>query len=205
MTQLSNGRGELAALDELASRDAAVRRALERYGAPAMWVRAPGFATLLRSIVEQQVSLASAGAMFQRLEEAISDVTPRAFLRLDDEELRVVGLSRQKMRYGRELARALLDGTLDLDVLDTLSDAEARRRLQALPGIGPWTCDMYLLMALRRPDVWPAGDVAVAGGARRILELAERPAPSELRRIGERWRPLRSAAALLCWHVYRQP
>ena len=187
---------------ELAEADESIASIVARYGPPPFWARQPGFATLLLLILEQQVSLASARAAFDRVDVRVGGVRPEALLELSDAELREDGFSRQKARYARALAEALLDGTLDLDGLVRLDDSGVRQALVALPGIGPWTAEVYLLSALRRPDTWPVGDIALQEAARRALALAERPTPLELEQIGERWRPHRATAARLLWHLY---
>jgi len=189
----------------LAAREPALGAVLARLGPPPLWDRPPGFATLLHIILEQQVSLASARAAFERLKLALApEVTPRAFLGLDDAQLLAVGFSRQKTRYGRELARALLEGRLDLDDLAGLQDAAARAALTALKGIGPWTAEIYLLMVLLRPDAWPRGDLALASAARTLFDLPALPGPTELERMAEAWRPHRAVAARLLWSHYLQ-
>jgi len=148
------------------------------------------------------VSLASALAAFRRLEAAADPLTPDRFLRLTDAELLAIGFSRQKARYGRALSRALVDGSLDLDSLAALDDAEVHRALEAIPGIGRWTSTIYLLMVLGRPDVWPAGDMALATAVAEAKGLDHRPDPGEMEILGEAWRPWRSVAARLFWHDY---
>ncbi|MGL6280256.1 MAG: DNA-3-methyladenine glycosylase family protein [Gaiella sp.] len=197
-----NERAFRTAVRRLCAGDPALARIVERFGAPPLWRREPGFATLVLLILEQQVSLASAKAAFDRLAAELGVVDPRGVLSLDDATLRRVGFSRQKTRYARALAEALLDGSLDLAALPSLSDEEARRRLIALPGIGPWTADVYLLACLNRPDLWPVGDVALQAAAQQALGLESRPIAVELDEIGERWRPYRSVAAQLLWHLY---
>jgi DNA-3-methyladenine glycosylase II len=132
-----------------------------RHGPPPLWARPPGFGTLIHIILEQQVSLASARAAYDRLVLRLGELTPRGVLESTDEELRADGFSRQKNRYVRALAAALEDGALDLVAVAALDDAEVRTALVALPGIGPWTAEVYLLSALRRPDTWPTGDIAL--------------------------------------------
>ena len=153
-------------------------------------------------VLEQQVSLASARAAFDRLVRATDPLTPQRFLRLTDAELLAIGFSRQKARYGRAIATALVEGSLDLDALAGMSDEAAQQALEAIPGIGRWTSTIYLLMVLGRPDVWPAGDMALAAAVAEAKGLAVRPAAAELALIGEVWRPWRSVAARLFWHDY---
>jgi DNA-3-methyladenine glycosylase II len=191
-----------AAVLELAARDADLAGIVERHGPPPLWAREPGFGTLLHIVLEQQVSLASAQAAFDRLLAATDPLTPDRFLGLTDDELLAIGFSRQKARYGRTLAAAVADGSLDLHALEAVPDDEVDAALQALPGIGPWTATIYLLMVLRRPDVWPVGDIALQESARTVKHLDRRPDPTALSAIGEPWRPWRSVAARLLWHDY---
>ncbi len=167
-----------------------------------MWDRASGFGTLLHIVLEQQVSLASARAAFDRLTAAADPLTPARFLGFSDAELLAIGFSRQKARYGRALASAIEARTIDLDRLATLDDEAATRALEAIPGIGPWTSTIYLLMVLGRPDVWPVGDIALATAIADVKGLGHRPAPEEMAVFGEAWRPWRSVAARLFWHDY---
>jgi DNA-3-methyladenine glycosylase II len=153
-------------------------------------------------ILEQQVSLASAKAAFDRLVAATAPLSPEAFLRLTDAELLAIGFSRQKARYARALAVGILDGSLDLDAVATLDDDAAQVALEAVPGIGRWTSTIYLLMVLGRPDVWPSGDIALATAVAQAKGLPARPDPETLTLIGEAWRPWRSVAARLLWHDY---
>ena len=167
-----------------------------------MWDREPGFPTLLHIVLEQQVSLASAQAAFDRLRAAADPLTPARFLELTDAELLAIGFSRQKARYGRALAEAIESGALDLDALAGLDDEAVHRALQAIPGIGPWTSTIYLLMVLGRPDVWPAGDIALAAAVGEVKGLGHRPDAVEMVELGAAWRPWRSVAARLFWHDY---
>jgi DNA-3-methyladenine glycosylase II len=177
-------------------------RIAREHGTPPMWEREPGFATLVLIILEQQVSLASARAAFERLLDAASPLTPESFLARDDAALRGFGFSRQKASYSRLVARAVASGELDFDVLASLDDEAARATLKRLKGVGPWTAEIYLLRALRRPDAWPAGDLALQLAAREIKRLPARPTTAELEELGERWRPWRSVAARLLWQHY---
>jgi DNA-3-methyladenine glycosylase II len=186
----------------LADRDPDLAQILEALGLPPLWAREPGFPTLVLIILEQQVSLASARAAYERLLAATSPLTPKRFLELDDVRLKAIGFSRQKTAYGRHLARAILDGRLDLEALEAIDDAAARSTLTQIKGIGPWTADIYLLRALRRPDVWPSGDLALAVAVQGIKGLASRPTPDEMDAHGKDWRPWRAVAARLLWHYY---
>lgn len=167
-----------------------------------MWDRQPGFATLLQIILEQQVSLASAKACFDKLASHLGEVTPAALLTLNDAVMKDIGFSRQKARYARHLSEAVLERTLDLDSLRHLPDAEVRAELIKLKGIGEWTCSIYLLMALLRPDVMPKGDIALHAAYQKLAGLRSRPDPDEFIALAERWKPFRSVAARLLWHYY---
>ena len=191
-----------SAVDGLAVRDPDLGTVIARFGRPPLWDREPGFPTLVHLILEQQVSLASAKAAFDRLLATADPLTPGAFLRLDDAELLAIGFSRQKTRYARALARAVGSGELDLDGLADADDAEVDRRLTALPGIGPWTATIYRLMVLRRPDAWPVHDIALAQAIAEVRGLAARPAPAEMMALAEGWRPWRAVAARILWHHY---
>jgi DNA-3-methyladenine glycosylase II len=186
----------------LARRDADLARVVRAHGPPPLWQRRAGFATLVHIILEQQVSLASARAAFERARALARPFTPANFLLLDDRELRVAGFSRQKTGYCRNLARAILDGNLELRTLAGLEDDEVRRQLTAVTGIGAWTADIYLIMALGRPDVWPLGDIALAQAARELKRLSTRPSGLEMAALGESWRPWRAVAARVLWHHY---
>ncbi len=194
--------GLAAGVAILAARDADLAGIVARHGPPPLWDRAPGFATLVHIVLEQQVSLASAQAAFDRLRAAADPLTPDRFLELSDAELLAIGFSRQKARYGRALATAVAEGSLDLDGLDSLDDDAVHGSLQAIPGIGPWTSTIYLLMVLGRPDVWPVGDIALAESVGQVKGLGRRPDAAEMARLGEAWQPWRSVAARLFWHDY---
>jgi len=190
------------ALEELARRDRDLAAILARLGPPPMWLRTPGFPTLVQIILEQQVSLASAKAAFDRLSSELSTVTPQRFLKLNDRKLKRIGFSRQKTRYCRELANALVAGRLDLNSLRKMSDEAVTEELVKLKGIGPWTANIYLLMALRRPDVWPGNDLALATAVQKVKRMRARPVPSKMESLGRQWRPWRAVAARLFWHHY---
>ncbi len=191
------------AVGHLSDRDADLAAVVEAFGTP-VWRRRPqGFRTLLYLILEQQVSLASARATFEKLVARLgADPEPRIFLALDDDDLRAVGFSRQKMRYGRALAEAVADGRLKPERLRRCDDETVKGTLTQLPGIGPWTADIYLMEALGRPDIWPVGDLALAVGAEKVKRLAGRPDQAALTDLGEAWRPWRAVAARIVWHYY---
>jgi DNA-3-methyladenine glycosylase II len=192
----------LIAVRALATADPALAASVERFGPPPLWAREPSYATLVHLILEQQVSLASARAAFDRLEVALAGtIEPTAFLGLSDADLRAIGFSRQKAGYARDLAGALADG-FDLEGLADLSDDEVRTNLMRFRGIGRWTADIYLIMCLRRPDVWPHGDQALATAAHELLELPALPTFDELEIRAGSWRPHRATAARILWHHY---
>jgi DNA-3-methyladenine glycosylase II len=173
----------------------------EKYGTPPLWDREPGFATLLQIILEQQVSLASAKACFDKLCARVGDVTPEALLRSTDAELKKDGFSRQKTSYARHLSEAMLEKRIDLDSLQTRPDTEVKAELMKLKGVGEWTSDIYLLMAMLRPDVMPKGDIALHTAWHK-LSGEPRPAAEDFLVIAERWKPYRSVAARMLWHFY---
>jgi DNA-3-methyladenine glycosylase II len=189
-------------LSFLSKCDPALARILNALGPPPMWTRKPGFPTLVHLILEQQVSLASARAAMNRLRAAASPLTPRSFLELDDAMLRMIGFSRQKTVYCRHLAQTILEGKLNLAALHKLDDLAVRAELVKIKGVGAWTADNYLLMALRRPDVWPSGDLALAVAVQEIKRLKSRPTEKELEAFSHRWQPWRAVAARLLWHYY---
>ncbi len=190
-----------AAIDELVSADSHLAAVVDRWGRPTPFRRPPTFATLVLLILEQQVSLSSAAAAFRRLED-LGPVTPASVLSREDETLRAVGFSRQKARYARALAAHVSSGDLDLAAIVELSDDDVRTALTAVPGIGPWTADVFLMSSLGRPDLWPVGDRALRIGTAEALKLPAPPDERELIAIGVRWKPRRSTAALIIWHGY---
>lgn len=184
----------------LSTKDKHLAKIYKTYGKPPSWQREPGFATLIQIILEQQVSLASAKAAYDKLASHI-EVTPENFLRLDDATLKSLFFSRQKTRYGRALAQAVVDG-FRLEHLHTKSDDEIRNELIKLPGIGNWTIDIYLIMALNRPDVLPVGDLALRIAVKEIKSLRQNPTAEELIKLAKPWQPYRSYATKLLWHYY---
>lgn len=189
-------------LDFLSQQDSDLARVLVAYGAPPLWARETGFATLVQIILEQQVSLSSARAAFGRLQGAVSKLEPEKFLKLGDAQLKEIGFSRQKSRYCRELSVAIVENRFAIDALEAMSDDDAKHELMTLKGIGRWTAEIYLLMALRRPDIWPSGDLALAKAAQQVKALDAIPEQDELEALAQAWRPWRAVAARLLWHHY---
>lgn len=191
-----------ASLDAIAAIEPGFMAALARVGYPAPRVREPGYETLLRTIVGQQVSVAAAAAVWRKLEAELGvGCPPDVLLASDFDSLRACGLSRQKQGYARSLAELILSGELDLHVLPA-DDEEAIAQLVRIKGIGRWSAEIYLLFAEGRPDIWPAGDLAVQIEVGRILGLPERPSEKATRALAEAWRPHRGAAAIMAWHHY---
>jgi DNA-3-methyladenine glycosylase II len=188
------------AAEALAARDRGLARLYKLHGSPPMWARRPGFPTLLRIILEQQVSLVSGRSMFRRLKSSIEPFTPEAFIESGEAYLRSLGVTRQKAHYCVQVAHAFAGG--HLHELGRMNDEEAHATLLSIEGVGPWTANIYLLMALRRPDIWPDGDVALATAVAKLRKLNHRPAFTELAQIAEAWRPFRSVAARMLWQYY---
>ena len=192
----------LRGVKELVARDRDLARVVQRFGPPPLWGRRPGFAALVRIILEQQVSLASARAAYTRLKATAGRVTPYRIARLSDNRIRRAGLTRQKAWYCRNLAQCIVDGKLTLNHLLYFDELTGRSKLLQVPGIGPWTADIYLLMVLRRPDVWPYGDLALAKAAQQVKRLRSSPTQERLKRIARAWAPWRAVAARILWHAY---
>ncbi len=192
-----------AALDALVQQDARLAT-IEPLAGPLPWrVRPSGFPGLLQAIVAQQISMAAAHAIWRRLAALPGALEPAGLAALDDAALVGAGLSRPKVAHARALAAAFLDGRLSLDALSGLDDTAAVAAITAVRGLGPWTAEVYLLFAHGRADVFPAGDIAVAGAAAHLLGLPARPGPAALRTLAETWRPHRALAARLLWHHWR--
>lgn len=187
---------------ELAARDKTLAEILARHGDPPLWGRATGFTTLVHIILEQQVSLKSARSMLNRLEGSIQPFTPDRFIELGDAYLRSLGVTRQKSAYLLHLSQSIVNGDLSFTKLSRLSDDEVRVKLTRIKGIGLWSADVYLLMAMRRADVWPAGDLALAVAMQELMGLDKRPDPVALEQLAEKWRPHRAVAARMLWQHY---
>jgi len=190
------------ALTHLEMQDPRLASVVHCFGPPPLWEREPGFSTLVHIILEQQVSLASAKACFMKLKDRLGEIEPAAFLKLTDDDLLAIGFSRQKSRYSRILASAIEDGSLDLMALNQMDDALVFARLTSLTGIGPWTANIYLLMALRRPDIWPGGDLALLVAMKELYGLDHKPDQALFQKMGERYKPYRAVAARILWHYY---
>jgi DNA-3-methyladenine glycosylase II len=190
------------AVRRLARAEPRFARIVKRHGPPPLWPREPGFETLVLLMLEQQVSLAQARAMFARIANATAAVTPANIAALGESGLRALGVTRQKSAYLAALAGQLVRKSLDLETVGALPDLEAAEALDALHGVGPWTAQCYLLFALRRADVFPAADLALMEAVRQLWRLRARPSPEALARRARAWRPHRAAAARLLWHHY---
>jgi DNA-3-methyladenine glycosylase II len=188
--------------DLLGTQDEMLKDIINRYGYPPFWNREPGFETLIHIILEQQVSLASAKAALVKLQAYIGSITPAKLLALSDEELKACYFSRQKIVYARHLAGAIISKHLSLKKLETEPDETVRTTLKKLPGIGDWTVDVYMMMALSRPDCFPLGDIALVNSLKHEKKLPKETLREELAIIGEAWKPYRTVAAFLLWHAY---
>lgn len=191
-----------AACRRLAVIDSHLAHVYEIYGTPPLWDREPGFATLLNIILEQQVSLASAKACFDKLTARLGQVSPEHVLTLNDAEMKSIGFSRQKTVYARHLSEAVIHKHIDLDALHLCTDNEVRSELVKLKGVGTWTADVYLLMAMLRHDVMPRGDIALHAAYQKLTGAEKRPGSDEFVVMAEKWKPFRSVAARLLWHFY---
>lgn len=192
----------VAASRQMAARDPDFGRILSLHGPPPLWARRPGFRTLAQIILEQQVSLAAGRAALKRLEGLAGRLTPARVRTLGPGRIRSAGVTRQKTRYLVALADAVDRGTLRVGALSRLGDEAVRKRLTAIVGIGPWTADVYLLMALRRADVWPSGDLALAKATQALKGLPNLPTSDALDQLSTAWVPLRAVAARMLWHYY---
>ncbi len=198
LTELSLAR----AARQLARRDQDLAAILKQHGPPPLWARRPGFSTLVKIILEQQVSLASAAALFTRLKQNTVPFQPVRVLELGEVHLKAMGLTRQKTSYCLHLAESLVEKRLRLSQVARLSDVEARAALMEIKGLGAWSADVYLLMALRRPDVWPINDLALEVAFMKLRNLPSRPNAKQLLEMAEAWRPYRAVAARMLWQYY---
>lgn len=190
------------AAKHLARRDKDLAGILKTLGPPPLWARRPGFPTLVKIILEQQVSLASAASLYARLKKNVVPFHPVRMTELGEAHLKSLGLTRQKTAYCLHLAQSLTDKRLRLSQLSRMSDAEARAALMEIKGLGAWSADVYLLMALRRLDIWPVNDLALAIAVTKLKQLTLRPNANQLLELAEAWRPYRSVAARMLWQYY---
>jgi DNA-3-methyladenine glycosylase II len=218
LTQEFQVNSQYLAIQILMQRDRDLAAVIQQFGYPQKWRREPEFPTLIQIILEQQVSLASARATFNRLlnlvtehclcspknlqSQPFNNLTPKILLSLDDLQLKAIGFSRQKIVYTKELATALLCDRLNLQSLESLDNLTIRNQLKQIKGIGDWTVDMYLMMALQRPDIFPSRDLAVAIAVKELKKLPQKPTLEELALISQSWQPYRSTATQILWHYY---
>lgn len=193
----------LEAVQALSARDAALAQLVERHGPPPLWVRPEGFVTLARIILEQQVSLESATSLFRRLDAQLPDgLTPGRIIASGADGLRALGVTRQKAAYLFALAEQVVEGRLDLAAMGAEPDDVVLSKLQRVPGIGPWTAQVYLLFALGRPDAWPPGDLALHAALKDVRGLPHVPTSNEAVHLARLWSPHRATAARILWHAY---
>ena len=186
----------------LSKKDETLRKIIDEYGLPPMWSRPAIFQSLILTILEQQVSLASAYSAFKKLKEKIGFVTPKKILALTDAELRACYFSRQKIIYARALATAIITKKLNLKKLALLTDEEIRTELKKIKGIGDWTVDVYLMHALQRSDLFPLGDIALVNSLKHVKQLHPKTTKEGMLAIAESWRPYRTVASMILWHAY---
>ncbi|WP_206028607.1 DNA-3-methyladenine glycosylase family protein [Thalassoroseus pseudoceratinae] len=204
MTQVFDASNFDTYCETLADREAVFRRILDQHGRPPLWQREPNFTTLVRIILEQQVSLASANATFTKLTQCVSKFTPDELLQLSTEDMRACAVSRQKTRYLHALSDAVLSNQLNIPALAQLSDDVVRQQLTQVKGIGQWTANVFLMLALNRTDCFPSGDVALNNSLRHEFELSTEQFMETSQSLIARWAPLRTIAAYLLWHAYIQ-
>lgn len=188
--------------DKLAKKDKHLRNIIREHGYPPIWTRPATFQTLILTILEQQVSLASAYAAFKKIKEKIGYVTPVKILALSDAELRACYFSRQKIIYARELANAVQIKQIVLKRFNNAHEDEVRHQLKKIKGIGDWTVDVYLMYALQRTDLFPLGDIALVNSLKEVKVLPKDISKEEMLKIAEPWRPYRTIAAMILWHAY---
>ena len=186
----------------LAAKDVHLKEIINQYGYPPCWSRTPSFTTLIYIILEQQVSLAAAKAAFLKLEAAIDHITPEKILQLTVAEMKACYFSRQKTIYARQLSEAVLNGQLQVEVLTEMSDDDVRTTMKKIKGIGDWTVDVFLMMALHRFDCFPTGDIALIKSIKEVKLLPLHSTKETILAVAEQWRPYRTIAAFLLWHAY---
>jgi DNA-3-methyladenine glycosylase II len=203
MQRIANELDLTRALQELGAREPCFLRLVELVGLPALRSAEPGYRGLIRIVVDQMISLKAAEAIWNRMEQKLGPLEPEVLIRRRETSFRKAGLSGAKARAIRAITQAVRDGSLDLEALGSLDNEAVMAKLTALPGVGPWTAEIYLLFCLGRADIWPAGDVALQHAVHHALKLNARPDAGTMRQLAEAWRPFRGAAALLLWNYYR--
>jgi DNA-3-methyladenine glycosylase II len=189
-------------VEQLCAREPAFRAQVARLGVPPLWAREPGYATLVRIILEQQVALASADALRRRLVERLGAITPRTIADTGEDGLRALGMTRQKSSYCVGIAEQVLEGRFDFAEVSRADDNTAYAMLVELRGVGPWTAHIYQLMALRRPDIWPTGDLALLVALARLRGLDAKPDHTQAAELTAHWAPYRAVGARLLWQAY---
>ena len=202
MSNYLNNDTLLKAVLYLTKKDKDLATIFKSDGVPPLWARRPGFTTLIKIILEQQVSLASAKAVYTKIAQNIKPFTPERFEELGISYLKTLGVTRQKSSYIINVANAINNGKLDPKILNKLDDEIVKEKLMRIKGIGSWSADIYLLMALRRPDVWPKGDIALEKTIRNLKRLRKNYSSDKLSKVAEQWCPFRSVAARMLWHHY---
>ncbi|RZJ28668.1 MAG: DNA-3-methyladenine glycosylase 2 family protein [Flavobacterium sp.] len=187
------------AFDFLTSKDKILKSVIDEYGLPKIQFREQGFAAMCHIILEQQVSIASARAAYQKLAAHLGDVTPEKLLLTSDEALRGCGISRQKILYLKDMASQIENGALDFKALEHLPEADIREKLLAIKGVGNWTVEIYLMFCLQSPDVIPFGDIAIRHAMKELYSCAT---VEEMEVISDSWKPLRTYASYILWHQY---
>lgn len=188
--------------DKLAKKDKDLKVVIKQYGYPPLWGRVPSFATLIHIILEQQVSLASAKAALLKLEAKIGHITPEKVLLLTDEEMKACYFSRQKITYAKHLALSIVNGQFSIEKLSVLEDEELQTEMKKIKGIGDWTVDVFMMMALHRCDCFPTGDIALIKSAKEVKALDMQTNKEEILLLAEKWKPYRTIAAFILWHAY---
>ena len=188
--------------NKLSSKDADLKFILKNYGYPPIWTRSNSFATLIHIILEQQVSLASARAAYDKLKEKLGAITPKKLITLSVKEMKACYFSRQKIVYARHLAEAVISGKISLKIFPSLTEDEIRNQLKQIKGIGDWTVDVYLLFALQRINVFPTGDLAMMKALKEVKKMPAHTSKEEIIEIAEGWKPYRSIASMILWHYY---
>ncbi|MEP6844346.1 MAG: DNA-3-methyladenine glycosylase 2 family protein [Panacibacter sp.] len=188
--------------DQLARKDKDLKAVIKQHGYPPLCGRVPSFATLIHIILEQQVSLASAKAAFLKLEAKVGHMTPEKILQLTDEEMKACYFSRQKIIYARHLATAIMNGAFSLEKTCSLDDESLRVEMKKLKGIGDWTVDVFMMMALHRTDCFPRGDIALMKSIKEVKNLDAHTTKDDILAIAEKWKPYRTIAAFILWHAY---